>query len=139
MFTTLEDIDGIIAKSFKPGEKVELILGTPRDLTAAEIATFESSLTKQGITLLSPVEIGDTPDWPNALRVEIAAPDYKGVGMLPLAVLLLLAAGVVGITTFLGIKVGTVVDQVSKYFVPTLLITFGFILGLALLKNPRRT
>jgi predicted membrane protein len=73
-------------------------------LTVDELSVIEQKLLEEGLDLVAPLQLG-TGEWPNTLRIKFrAAPYSKGVGQLglPLAVMIILAVGAVGITGILG-------------------------------------
>ncbi len=110
---------------YKPGTPVEVFLGVDRDLSELELWQLQQDLVQGGLDLLSPASMGATDWWANTLRLEFRAPYGQGpasIGMLPLAVLIILAAGAVGIAGILGWKVGSVVESLGKYIVPLALI-----------------
>jgi hypothetical protein len=138
--TNFDDIDNFIASHFRPGEEVDLYLGLPKPLTEEEVIKLETNLRSQGIALTAPLDYGSTKEWASAVRLRFTAPDYSGVGTLPLAVMLVLAVGAVGIASFLGYKIGNVVDAIAKYTLPIVLIGAGtFIMWAYITKGERRS
>ncbi len=133
--SNMEHLQAHIEEHFNVGDKVELILGMPAPLTAEEVSAFQSELAAQGLPLTAPVQFGSTDDWKNAVRVEFRRPSFKGVGALPLAVLLVLAAGAVGVVGILGWKAGNVIDQISNYIVPLALIGGGVLIFMKLVES----
>lgn len=131
---TAENIDNLVSRYFKPGQKVTLHLGIPRELTMEELTQYSDSLKANGAVLLSNVESGETGLYRHAIQVEIAAPNYEGVGLLPLAVLLVLALGVVGIAAYTGV---TIVNSVSKNIVPIMVIGATSLILVALVMSKR--
>ena len=121
---------------FQPGQGVELLLQLDQDLSSAELGTIQGTLVVNGMQLLSPVDIGTGP-WPNTLRLQFRYPSAHEVGMLPLAVLLVLALGSVGVGSFLGWKVGDVVGSIGKYMVPLALIFGGVYVLSKYVERPR--
>ena len=116
-------------KKISPGSKIELTLGIDRNLSASELALVAQSLNKN-VTLTGNLEMGSTPEWPNALRMTFYNPynpiSQKGYAFaLPLAVLIIGALGAVGVSAFLGFKLGNVIDALAKYIVPVTLILAG--------------
>jgi len=97
----LDTIDVQLREHFNAGDRVELLVGIDADLTSEQLAQFTSHLRARGMQLTSPVQIGSTEKWPNALRITFRRPSYEGVGFLPIPVLLfgglaLFGASVIG-------------------------------------------
>lgn len=134
---TMENLDSLVARHFSPGSRVVMYLGLPRELTAEELVKYQKSLEVNGAQLAAPVEIGEYGDWAHALKVEIAAPAYSGVGVLPLAVLLILALGAVGIVAYTGVKLISIVDVIKQMWIPTLLIGGGIFLMYAYMQSKK--
>ena len=114
-------------KTIKPGSKVELTIGIDKDLSESQLASIAQSLSSN-LVLTDTLQIGSTPEWPNALKLSFYNPVTPGQGIafaLPLVVLIIGALGVVGISSFLGFKIGNVVDSIAKYIIPITLISVG--------------
>jgi ABC-type dipeptide/oligopeptide/nickel transport system permease component len=58
------------------------------------------------------------------------------VAVWPLAVLIIVALGGVGIAAFLGWKVGNVIDALAKYIIPVTLIGVGGLVLAAYVMRP---
>lgn len=129
-------IQAVLEEHYNINQKVELLLGLPRELSDAEVAVFEQSLRQQGLQLTAPVQAGIAP-WPSTLRMEFrrAARNPREIGVLPLAVLLPVALGAIGITGILGYKVGQVIESIGKNIVPLVLIGGAIWLGLVFMKT----
>ena len=113
-----------IEEHSNPGQKVEVILALPRDLTAEELTFVQQELQSQGVNLTAPVQIGATPEWENALRVEFRRPALKGYSLLPLIPIIGIL-GALGIGSFLAFKTGSVIESFGRNLVPLALITVG--------------
>lgn len=105
-------LDLHIANHFGPGERVDLILELPRDLTAVELDKVQAELKGRGLELTAPIELGADRQWPDALRVQFPRPHRPaGTAVLPLGGLVIGALGAVGITGLLGWRIGDTVMQ----------------------------
>lgn len=113
----------------KPGSKVELIIGIDRSLSSAELSSVAQELGKS-LNLADQIQLGATREWPNAIKMTFYNPVKQGgYSLLPIAVLIIGALGVVGVSAFLGWKLGTIFESIGKYIVPiTLIVTGGFVL-----------
>jgi len=134
--TAVDNLDNVVAKNFKPGSRVEMYLGIPRELTAEELTSYQQSLEANGAKLMAPVEIGDYGNQPHVLKVALQAPSYSGVGVLPLVVLLVLALGVVGIAAYTGV---TIVNVIKQNMVPLAVIGGVMFLGALLIMSKKPT
>jgi hypothetical protein len=134
--TDTRALDRALMEFFSPGQKVELLLGLPRDISDQEVAQLEQQLVNAGLDLHS-IEMGSTKEWPYALRMIFTRP-YRpeGVAVWPLAVLIIVALGGVGIAAFLGWKVGNVIDALAKYIIPVTLIGVGGLVLAAYVMRP---
>jgi len=134
--TDTRALDRALMEFFSPGQKVELLLGLPRDISDQEVARMGQQLVNAGLDLHS-IEMGSTKEWPYALRMIFTRP-YRpeGVAAWPLAVLIIVALGGVGIAAFLGWKIGNVIDALAKYIVPITLIGVGGLVLAAYVMRP---
>lgn len=128
-----------IAK-YKPGTPVEVFLGVDQDLTENDLWHLQQELVQGGLDLLSPASMGATDWWANTLRLEFRAPYGQGpasIGQLPLAVLIILALGVVGIGGVLGWKIGSVFESFGKALIPLGLIFAGALVFMKLAERKK--
>ena len=132
----LDSLQWQAEEHFSPGANVEAIIGLPRDLSGEELASLEAKLRQSGLDLIDSPAVGYTSEWPNALRLRFRRPvRVKGAAFLPLAVLLVLALGGIGITGIVGWKLGDVIEGISKNLLPIALITAGTIIAVAYVKS----
>ena len=132
----LDSLQWQAEEHFAPGDKVEAIIGLPADLNATELSTLEAKLKASGLDLIDTVALGATPEWPNALRIRFRRPlRMKGAAFLPLAVMLVLALGAIGITGIVGWKIGDVIGSIGQSLLPIALITAGTIIAVAYVKS----
>lgn len=137
--TDTRSLDRAVMEFYSPGQKVELILGLPRDLSDQEVDQLEQRLLSSGL-LLHSIEMGSTKQWPDALRMVFTRPNRpQGVAAWPLALLIITALGGLGITAFLGWKVGGVIDALAKYIIPVTLISVGGLVLAAYVMRPVAT
>lgn len=128
-------------EQFNSRQPVELLLGISRELPDHQVSLLDAELRHQGVALLGRVEIGSGP-WPVTLRLAVRRPPaVRGTGVLPLAVLLVGALGLVGITGIIGWRVGDVIkglgDALTKSLVPITLILGGIWLGSKYIEKAR--
>lgn len=138
MLNNLNDLQARIAR-VPVGRPVEVFLGIDRDLDATELARLEKELTSGGLNVTDPVTIGSGP-WANTLRLAFFSPASQGphsTGMWPLAVLLVLSLGTVGIAGILGWKVSKIPEQIANYIVPLALIAAGTLVAVKLIQRPK--
>lgn len=127
-------IQVVVEEHFDPGTRVELHLGLPRAVTEAELGRIGAHLHQNGMQDAQ-VLFGAaySPDgsvlWENALQVRFTRPSRAArAQFLPFAFVLIAALGLVGITAYLGFKVGQVVEQIGRNLVPLALIGGGTVL-----------
>ena len=132
--TSLDGIPSAIAEWVRPGRPVELIIGLGQPVSREHIAALEAKMASSGMPIRA--DMGSTPEWPNAMRLRFNRPrKVKGVAFLPLAVLLVGAIGAVGVTAFVGWKLGTAVTDISKRIVPLAIIAGVTFVALAYFKG----
>lgn len=127
---TLQDLNRLqqyLAKNVPEGKPVELFIGVERDLNSDELDLLQDDLLAGGLELLDPVSIGSSGDWANTVRLNFKKPvaNQSGIGILPLAVLIIGALGAVGIGGIFGWKLGNIMDSFAKNIVPIALILGG--------------
>lgn len=120
-------IQMVVEEHFDPGTRVELLLGLPRPLVGDELDRIAAYLRQHGATDAH-VSFGAVSDaeWPNAIRAEFTRQARNPQAQfLPFVVLLIGAMGAVGITAFLGFKVGQVIEQLGRNLVPLAVLGVG--------------
>lgn len=133
--TDTRALDGALMEFFSPGQKVELLLGLPRDISDEEVYSVEQILRDAGLKLHS-IEAGSTQESP-ALRLIFTRPSRnEGIAAWPLALLIPVVLGALGITAFTFWKVGGVIDALAKYIVPITLIGVGGLVLVAYVMRP---
>lgn len=118
---SLDGLQRAIEEHYNPGQRCSVVLGLERELTDDEVGVLESELAQSG--LRAKVEPGMAPEWPAAVRLEFTRPaKVQGVGVWPLAAVLVAALGAVGIVGILGWRLGEVVAALAKNLLPIALI-----------------
>lgn len=121
---SIQELQKAVESRLRPGQKAEVFIGLSDDVTDEQVATIERELVDGGLLLTSPVEVGTGP-WSTTLRIGFVRPKGIGFVQIPLAAMLVLALGAVGVTGILGWKLGGMVDQVKRYVLPIALIAAG--------------
>lgn len=104
-----------------PG-KYELTLYTWNPLSQEKLDALQEKIAAQGIHLTENIyTVLEKPPARTIIRFEVP----RGYATLPFWVLLTLAIGAVGITGFLGWRVGDLVSAITKNLVPLALIGGG--------------
>ena len=117
----LEELKGL---PVKPG-KYELTLYTWNPLSQEKLNALQEEITSKGIRLTEDIyTILEKPPARTVIRFEVPS----GYAVLPFWVLLTLAIGTVGITGFLGWKVGDVISKIGENLLPVLLLGGGIYL-----------
>ncbi|MFH1486984.1 MAG: hypothetical protein ABIH46_13005 [Chloroflexota bacterium] len=131
-------LDVALAENFAPGEPVSVIVGLPRAITREEFASVVSHLRSRGMNLIR-ADYVSTSEWSYALQLDFRRPSRSGYAVLPLAVLIIGALGIIGIGSFVGFKLGNVMDSLAKNMVPIALIgVAGWVLVTYLGKQPSK-
>lgn len=109
---------------FQPGGKVFLEFGVDRDLNVEELTAIQEALLKEGVPLVSPVQIGSGV-WENTIRLGLQNP--RGFAVAPLlAGAIILAIGAVGVGSILGWRIGRLLE---RHFLPILIVGSAVTLG----------
>ena len=125
--TDIKELQTQLDAWYRPGKKLQLDLGLPRDLSVEELSIIQDRLTSEGLRLIAPIEIGSGP-WQNTLRLKFENPKGYAQFGIPLVVMIILAVGAVGIAAFLGWKVGEVFQQ---WFPAIAVLALAGVLGYA--------
>lgn len=108
---------------FDPGTRLDLYMGIERSLSDNELQAFADGVAHQGVEIEF-AEMGSGP-WPNTLRMIFTRPNREGYGFLLPVIVILGTLGFLGISGYLGFKLGNVIDAVSKYIIPLSLVAAG--------------
>ena len=128
-------LDIAIPEHYAPGQVVDLFLELPRELRHDEVLAVRRNLESQGLDIRS-AQMGAFGDWPNTLRLQFKRPARpQGYAVLPLAVMVIGALGAVGVASFLGWKLGNIVDSIGKNILPILAIGVAGLLGYKFLQQ----
>lgn len=128
----------MIAESFKieelqqtvvaPGD-YELRLYTFSPLSQEKLDTLYSELHKSGRLT---GKMWETLSSPSTLHIPFREPEVSGTGVLPFAVLVVLALGAVGVAGILGWSLGKLIgdigETIKKIALPAVLILGGILL-----------
>ena len=140
-------IQMVVEEHFNAGTRVALLLGLPREVTETQLGRIADHLHHHGMGDAQ-VQFGTSYNpagsvlWDNTLRVEFTRPSREAKAQfLPFAFTLIAAMGLVGITAYLGFKVGQVVEQIGRNLVPLALIGVGAVVLIMWMRQrqPMRT
>jgi len=135
--TDLQTLDYIITSQFNPGDAMDIRLQLPRWLNAGEVAIIKDYMVANGMEVRS-AQMLDA----NTLQLIMLRPSRPvGYALLPLAVLIIGAIGVVGLGGVLGWQVGSgvksLLDSIGKMIIPLALVAGGvFILKTWMERKP---
>jgi hypothetical protein len=100
--TSVETLDYHLMEFFGPGEQVQVILGVDTELNDEQLARVTSNLNNLGLDVRK-VQLGSTPDWPNAVQIVFRRPmRARGYALIPIATALRNSFAVAGINRFTG-------------------------------------
>jgi hypothetical protein len=79
-----EALDYHLMEFFAPGDKVDVIVGLPQDISDEDVLNISRQLSDMGM-VVNKIQAGSTPEWPSALQVVFTRPRRaKGVATIPL-------------------------------------------------------